>query len=70
MCACIPKLFNTKEKTNLCASDKGPIGEADSSLGELPNITSWSKLFESFLSRPASLPVGRQGGQHPREGKQ
>ncbi len=45
--------------TCLEASARGPTGDADSSKGELPVSTSLSKLFDSFLSNPASLPVKR-----------
>jgi hypothetical protein len=51
--------------TNTCAraphlaeSDSGPTGDMDSSWGELPVCTSWSRLLLSFLSSPASLPGG------------
>lgn len=40
----------------------GPTGDRDSSNGELPVLdatccTSWSRLLDSFLSSPASLPA-------------
>lgn len=46
---------------HLEGSVRGPTGERDSSRGEVPLsvicCTSASKLRESFLSRPASLPA-------------
>lgn len=38
-------------------SANGPKGDRDNSSGELPVCTSCSKLLDSFLSRPASLPA-------------
>lgn len=42
-------------------SERGPTGDLPISAGEEPSMTSSSKLRESFLSRPASLPVRRGG---------
>eukprot|EP00955_Chlamydomonas_euryale_P002710 29023-Chlamydomonas_euryale.AAC.5 len=39
-------------------SASGPTGDLDISNGELPVCTSWSRLLDSFLSSPASLPAG------------
>jgi len=44
----------------LADSASGPTGDLDSSSGELPSCTSWSRLRDSFLSKPASLPAGRR----------
>ena len=38
-------------------SARGPTGDLESSKGLLPSCTSWSRLFDSFLSSPASLPA-------------
>ena len=38
-------------------SARGPTGDLESSKGELPICTSWSRFRDSFLSSPASLPV-------------
>ena len=38
-------------------SARGPTGDLDSSRGELPICTSWSRFRDSFLSSPASLPA-------------
>ena len=45
-------------------SVSGPTGETDNALGELAIIvtTSASRLLESFLSTPASLPVVSRRG--------
>lgn len=49
------------DSAHLDASVRGPTGDLDSSSGEVPaeeaTCTSCSKLFDSFLSSPASLPV-------------
>ena len=44
-------------RSDLWTSDSGPTGDLDSSNGELPCWTSDSKLLQSFLSNPASLPI-------------
>jgi hypothetical protein len=47
---------------HLDESVRGPMGDADiCCTGELPEWTSASKLFDSFLSKPASLPAGQDG---------
>lgn len=43
---------------HLVGSARGPTGDLDSSTGELDSLTVSSRLFDSFLSRPASLPAG------------
>eukprot|EP00983_Pelagomonas_calceolata_P046196 1140053-Pelagomonas_calceolata.AAC.2 len=44
--------------SNLEDSASGPTGLADICNGLVPMLwTSWSKLLDSFLSRPASLPA-------------
>jgi hypothetical protein len=56
------------EQVNTCLaeSDSGPTGDIDSSNGELPVCTSWSKLRLSFLSNPANLPAFRMRSQSVR----
>jgi hypothetical protein len=53
--------WNIPALAHLEGSVRGPTGERDSSSGEVPLsvicCTSASKLRESFLSRPASLPT-------------
>ena len=44
--------------THLVGSARGPTGDLDSSTGELDSLTVSSRLLDSFLSRPASLPAG------------
>lgn len=47
----------TCQRMYLEDSARGPTGDFESSKGELPSCTSWSKFLDSFLSRPASLPA-------------
>lgn len=44
-------------RTHLEDSARGPTGDFESSKGELPSCTSWSRFRDSFLSSPASLPA-------------
>ena len=54
----LTQLLLQQEATHLVGSARGPTGDLDSSTGELDSLTVSSRLFDSFLSRPASLPAG------------
>jgi len=55
---------------HLADSASGPTGDLDSSSGELPSCTSWSRLRDSFLSKPASLPAAPAARVRPRRRSQ
>ena len=62
-CICVRTSFlPTYEITScyLCGSESGPTGDLESSNGELPICTSCSRLRQSFLSSPASLPAKKR----------
>ncbi len=53
------KLAFTGAASHLLASLSGPMGLLPMSAGEEPSATSASRLRDSFLSSPASLPAAR-----------